>query len=243
MPINLKGNEITSGDTTNAGVFKTRIPTDGLVFFLDAADKNSYSGTGTSWTDLSGNGNNFTWASTPTFTDSGLGSYFSTNNNLATGPASNSVGINNTSGYSVIWISLTNNQGSNSGFKFAGSDAYTRGIFVHPSWTNSTIYFDQGGCCGSDTRTSYTFTTGDFSAYRMWTLTSDVYTRQIWMNDVAYTTNTTTAADINLTATGIQVAGTNEGYWDARLKVFLVYRRRLERNEISQIYQALKGRL
>jgi hypothetical protein len=30
----------------------------GLVLCLDAADKNSYSGTGTTWTDLSGNGYN-----------------------------------------------------------------------------------------------------------------------------------------------------------------------------------------
>lgn len=243
MPINLKGNEITSGDTTNAGVFKTRIPTDGLVFFLDAADKNSYSGTGTSWTDLSGNGNNFTWASTPTFTDSGLGSYFQmNNNNKATGPASNSVGITDSTGYSIIWISLTVTQTSNSAFKFYTTSG-DRGIFAHPSWTNSTIYFDQGGCCNADQRTSYTFAATDFSNWRMWTLTSDVYTRQIWMNDVAYTTNTTTAANLGLGTTGIDVGGTSESYWDGRLKVFLVYKRRLERNEISQIYQALKGRL
>lgn len=244
MPINLKDNEIASGDTTNIGVFKTRIPTDGLVFFLDAADLNSYSGTGTAWSDLSGNGNNFTWTSAPTFAGSGLGTYLQTDNNKkASGPASNSVGITNTSGYSVIWVSLTVSQTSNSGFKFYGSDLYGRGIFVHPSWTNSTIYFDQGGCCNADQRTSYTFTATDFSNWRMWAVTSDVYTRQIWMNDVAYTTNTTTAANINLTATAIDVAGSDEAYWDARVKVFLVYKRRLERYEINQIYQALKGRL
>ena len=244
MPINLKGNEIANGDITSLGVFKTRIPTDGLAFFLDAADLNSYSGTGTAWNDLSGNGYNFTWGATPTFAGSGLGSYLQTNNNnAASGPASNSVGITNTSGYSIIWISLTVSQTQNSAFKFYGSDIYGRGIFVHPSWTDSTIYFDQGGCCGTDQRTNYTFTATDFSNWRMWTLTSDVNTRQIWMNDVAYTTNTTTAANINLTSTAIDVGGSNDGYWDARIKVFFAYNRRLERYEINQIYQALKGRL
>ena len=37
-----------------------RIVTDGLVLHLDAADRNSYPGSGTTFTDLSGNGNNAT---------------------------------------------------------------------------------------------------------------------------------------------------------------------------------------
>ena len=36
------------------------ILTDNLVLNLDAGDSNSYSGSGTTWTDLSGNGNNGT---------------------------------------------------------------------------------------------------------------------------------------------------------------------------------------
>ena len=34
--------------------------TNGLVLCVDAADKNSYIGSGTTWTDVSGNGNNGT---------------------------------------------------------------------------------------------------------------------------------------------------------------------------------------
>ena len=37
-----------------------KIVTDGLVLCLDAADKNSYPGSGTTWSDLSGNGNDGT---------------------------------------------------------------------------------------------------------------------------------------------------------------------------------------
>ena len=36
------------------------VVTQGLVLALDAADRNSYPGSGTTWTDLSGNGNNGT---------------------------------------------------------------------------------------------------------------------------------------------------------------------------------------
>ena len=41
--------------------------TNGLVLSLDAADKNSYIGSGTTWRDLSGNNNNGSLANTPTF--------------------------------------------------------------------------------------------------------------------------------------------------------------------------------
>jgi hypothetical protein len=49
----------------------SNIITNGLLVYLDAADKNSYPGTGTTWTDLSGNGNNFTLYNSPYFNASG----------------------------------------------------------------------------------------------------------------------------------------------------------------------------
>jgi len=53
-----------------------RVVTDGLVLALDAADTNSYPGSGTTWTDLSGNGNNGTLTNGPTYS-SDDGGYFS----------------------------------------------------------------------------------------------------------------------------------------------------------------------
>jgi len=43
------------------------IVTDGLVLCLDAANPRSYPGSGTTWTDLSGNGNHGTLVNGPTF--------------------------------------------------------------------------------------------------------------------------------------------------------------------------------
>jgi hypothetical protein len=51
-----------------------RIVTQGLVLHLDAADKNSYPGTGTAWNDLSGLGNNGTLLNGPTFNPANGGS-------------------------------------------------------------------------------------------------------------------------------------------------------------------------
>ena len=53
-----------------------RIVADGLVLCLDAANKRSYGGSGTTWTDRSTSGRNGTLSNTPTFNDEDI-SYFS----------------------------------------------------------------------------------------------------------------------------------------------------------------------
>jgi hypothetical protein len=50
-----------------------RIVTDGLVLSLDAADRNSYPGSGTTWTDLSGNNNSGSLTNGPTFNSANNG--------------------------------------------------------------------------------------------------------------------------------------------------------------------------
>jgi hypothetical protein len=51
-----------------------RIVTDGLVLALDAANTKSYPGSGTTWSDLSGNSNNGELVNGITYDDTNLGS-------------------------------------------------------------------------------------------------------------------------------------------------------------------------
>jgi hypothetical protein len=53
-----------------------KVVTNGLVLALDAADRNSYRGSGTTWTDLSGNNYNGTLTNGPTFNGANGGSIF-----------------------------------------------------------------------------------------------------------------------------------------------------------------------
>ena len=46
-----------------------------LISYLDAANTQSYPGSGTAWNDISGNGNNGTLANSPTFDSNNLGSF------------------------------------------------------------------------------------------------------------------------------------------------------------------------
>lgn len=71
MAVDVRGNVVSSSDITSAGVFKTKIARDGLVCYLDAAHQDSYGGSGTSWTDLSGNSNGVTIYGSPSWTSVG----------------------------------------------------------------------------------------------------------------------------------------------------------------------------
>lgn len=57
MPLNLNGNIISASSITGS-TFSNTIVSDGLVLHYDAANRNSYVGTGTAWNDLSISGIN-----------------------------------------------------------------------------------------------------------------------------------------------------------------------------------------
>lgn len=226
--------------------YNPRIVTQNLSIYLDANNIKSYTGSGTAWNDLSGNNRNFTWVSAPTLNAENQKS-FTTLNNRCTGPASNSVGITNTSGYTIFLLVKQNNIVGASAFKFYSSVAGGRGIFSHCVWGDGNVYFDQGGCCNADTRTfvnAGTVTNWNMFAFSRQTNGS---IRKIYKNGNLLTTQSNTAADLNLSATGIDLGssdeyGGNTSAWDARLGGFLVYNRELAEAEIQQNFNALRGR-
>ena len=222
--------------------------TNGLVLCLDAGNRKSYSETGTSWRDLSGNNRDFNWNSSPSFVSAGALSYFTTLGNRCTGPASNSFNINDTTGYTIFLICMQNSLVDTSAFKFYGSVGYAnRGIFAHVTWSDNVVYFDQGGCCDPDTRTNVA--SGGSQTWNIWTFRrlTNSSTRTISKNGRTLITNTATAANINLNSTNVDLGssdeyGGNSSTWNARLNFFNVYNRGLSDLEILQNYKSLKGR-
>jgi hypothetical protein len=67
MPLHVKNHTISSNDITNVGVFDTKVNRDGLVFSIDAGDRDSYPGSGNTLFDMSGFGNNGTLYNGVTF--------------------------------------------------------------------------------------------------------------------------------------------------------------------------------
>src|SRR5210317_1273968 len=96
------------------------IITEGLVLALDAGSKRSYSGSGNTWTDLSGNGNNGTLVNTPTFS-SNSGGKFSFDGVDTSITTNYDFGWNNTNSVSVL-VTLTPSILQNRGFIGKGSN-------------------------------------------------------------------------------------------------------------------------
>jgi hypothetical protein len=126
-----------------------QIVTNGLVLSLDAADRNSYPGSGTAWNDMSGNGFNATMSGSVIYSGSlpnsfqyvdATSNYFVGNNDL-TGSVINGVTIlswikvNNTATRSTI-LSKFNNTGIPGYLLEAGT--------VAGLWTNTLRFFAQG---------------------------------------------------------------------------------------------------
>ena len=84
------------------------VVTDNMVVYLDAGNNSSYSGSGTSWNDISGNSNNFTLTNGPTYSSSDGGSIvFDGANDFATSAINASFFAFGTGDYSYgVWAKM-----------------------------------------------------------------------------------------------------------------------------------------
>ena len=213
------------------------VVTTDLQLYLDAGNASSYPGTGTTWTDLSGQNKNFTWNASPSFVSDGASSYFNTLNNYASGPASNSFGVTNATGYCVMIACLNITLTENVAFYWDGGGG--RGIYSHLPYIDNNVYWDQGGCCNADTRTYVA--SGGATTWNIWTFNRQSSTnRSIYKNGTILTTNATTAADPALNANSVLI--NSSSVWNARLSFIMLYNRGLSNTEVSQNFEALRGR-
>ena len=146
----ISGTRLIGGRYSTQGIYQS-----GLSMWLDANNPASYPGSGTTWTDLTGNGNDQTLVNAPTYT-SGSPSYFSFNgtNQYATG-STTVLGVNTYT--KMVWFQIDAANDNN----IVSSDA--GGHFMYFAST-STLWagndnkppFSGGGAFGSTT----SFSTG-----------------------------------------------------------------------------------
>lgn len=89
-----------------------RIVTDGLILLLDAANTKSYPGSGTTWTDLSGNRNNGIAVNSPTYNSSGFFTFDGSTQRFGCGNAAN---LRVTVGSISAWFAADNTNTSYNG--------------------------------------------------------------------------------------------------------------------------------
>lgn len=219
-----------------------RIVTDGLVLNLNAADPNSYPGSGTTWTDISGNGNNGTLVNGPSFSSANGGSivFDGTNDwlNLPTagfGLANLSVEFwikfNNSGGF--FWV-IADSTGGNPELRltFNGSN-------IRMLWYDSGTYF-------FDTTTNASISTGVWYHFANTTTNNDYRFYVNGVLDKALTGTTYNGGTLACHSIATyNLYGTTPGYsgYSAMsLGSYKFYNRVLSPAEVAQNYNAQKAR-
>lgn len=200
----------------------------GLVGRYDAAEPNSYSGSGTTWTDISGNSNNGTLTNGPGYTTNfGGGITFDGADDYVLLPN----GLITQNDFSVVlWAQ---NNGSTGGTVFANYPAGNLQMFYGTSYIglwlgNSSAYADA----------SFFYTANPFQ------LTAIRYSDQteVYLNDTLIKRGTSTSATGGSVQfrMGTNTSGTER--FTGTIYTCQVYNRALTIAEVTQNFNALRGR-
>ena len=213
-----------------------KIVTSGLLLALDAADKLSYPGSGTTWRDLSGNNNTGTLTNGPTFSGANMGSIvFDGVDDGATCSLVTSDGNNVTM---ESWFKATTLPGD-------------RGLIYNGNG-GSSGYGLQFGACGATSTTLYVFFGGvSCNVVSYGTLVTNtwyqaVYTRTttpsisniLYINGISRSTNT--SSNPNAAPAGSTLIG--HSAFNGNISIARIYNRALTATEVLQNYNATKNR-
>jgi hypothetical protein len=214
------------------------IVNDGLVLHLDAANERSYSGSGTTWGDISNNNINFTLVGNPSYNASG---YFTFNgiDQYATTSVLAHYPDNNNSSFS-IWFRPVSTPAGN---RPIWSDNYGPELGVWIDQNNLVRTFVYSGSTGA-TVPNGTWVNIVFTFFSPAANSGLSYQHSTYVNGELIQANRTGTVGNGLNDTPIQI-GRDHGnllYSNADVSVFSQYNRRLTDAEVRQNYEAFKGR-
>lgn len=211
------------------------IVTDNLVLWIDAANRSSYSGSATTWRDMSGNNYTGSLINGPTFSPANQGSvvFDGTNDYTTFGNILNF----GTSDFTIQFWS----------YELPGGNIYgkllSKGYYLQPGWSIQTFNTSLGIEWGNPSKSAnYTF---------------PYNTTNVWINGAAVRASgvatvygngqpgTSVAMTENLSSTFNLTIANNSLLaepWAGRFSNLQIYNRALSQAEIKQNYDALKSR-
>lgn len=230
--------------------YSPKIVTDGLVFAVDAANKKSYPGSGTTWYDLAGTSNG-TLTNGPTF-DSGNGGSIEFDGSDDYTDFGNTLPIDGTSAGTVsIWAKTSastsllftkyNTNGSNSTAFYVAVVSGAARMFSGTQ-SNSRYYTTTATPIGSNTWANIVFTYDNFSTDLKCYINGTSYSTGQVTSGTAPTSIVPQVSGINWKTTSIITADGGTNYYQADIANISAYNRALSATEITQNYNALKGR-
>ena len=221
-------------------IWPTNIVTNGLVLFLDANNTNSYPGSGTSWYDLSGNGNTGTLTNGPTFNSANGGSIvFDGSDDYVN--ISNASILNNGSQTINIWFLYTSIPGN--GVSVMGKHD-SLGSY---SGYNMYLYAGSVGCQFKNGSGADVGSLGTVMSANTWTLITMKFTiggtMTIYKNGSKI--STTSLGSLSIVSQPLRIGRSVDTYWSAlpgRVTSVQIYSRELSDDEIQQNFQATRTR-
>ena len=218
------------------------IVTDGLVFAVDAANYESYTSGSTTWSDLAGS-NNGTLINGPTF-DSGNGGsivFDGTNAYIQNGYLDNGGGSGTAQSYNIWFKADTLNvSGTSQGLLFW--DVYNGIRILH----NSGEIGIQTDGDNSDGDFSPTPTATTNTWHNVAFNFNQGVSYECWFDGVSFgsaaTSDTSGAPSRNLLIGAKNHNGITQDFFNGNIAIVQAYNRALSSTEITQNYNALKGR-
>jgi hypothetical protein len=225
---------------TLTGTYVVDLPgivTTNLSMFLDAGNASSYPGSGTDWTDLSGNSRNGTLTNGPTYTSADGGAIvFDGTNDFVQCSGS----ITATAATFVTWMRRNGPQDDFDGIIYSRGAAATGISFfgttnkISYTWNNAvnTYSWDSG------------LTIPDLTwcmvAVSVTSTTATAYLCQ--SSGITSATNTVSHTSTTLDAIRIGQDNLASRYFNGRIATAMIYDRALSAGEITQNFNALRGR-
>jgi hypothetical protein len=213
-----------------------RIITDGLVLCLDAGNTKSYPGSGTTWRDLSGRGNTGTLTGGPTYSSTNGGSivfdgtddYVQISGSITTSAAT-----------FIAWIRRNGTQSTYDGILFSRGTSVT-GMNFQDS--------NQLGYHWNNALNTYTWQSGLIIPDLTWcmvavSVTSTSATAYLCQSS-GITSATNTVSHTSTTLDDIKIGQEDFGgrFFTGNIAQVSVYNRALTAQEVSQNFNALRGR-
>jgi hypothetical protein len=221
--------------------YNPQIVTSGLVLALDAANRKSYPGSGTTWNDLSGLGNTGTLTGGPNYVASNNVILFDGTNDYVSG--ANSASTDLTTDMTIeIWFKIDGVITSDYVRIFGKGDATNRtyGLWYHVA-QGLWLYQRYGGGFPGASVISPSYPVNLQQWYHM-VGTSNGSSHVLYLNGVSVATGTA-ATPVFSSAEGYRIGGaTFHTFHNGPIASVRLYNRGLSATEVLQNYNAYRGR-
>ena len=223
--------------------YNPRIVTDGLVLALDAGNTKSYSGSGATWTDLSGNGNNGTLENGVGFDGGNGGSLvFDGSNDYIT--SSNPIVLGNNPRTLEVWCKGTSTD--RVPLALSTSPSLTQNVSFAFAALSSSVFIVYGGTGSYDEEfpVSFNFIDGNWHQMLVTWDGNNPGTLLVYGDGSQVGSRVRGAGEAYNTTSGYMVGVWYDfnRYYNGNISQVSIYNRALTASEIQQNYNALKGR-